>query len=194
MEKLIFEAHRGVATEFPENTLPAFQAAADQGYGMIELDPEITSDGRFVLHHDSTVNRRCDRLDGAVPETPIQISELTLAEARRYELTGAADSRTAVTFFWNEMMARHLYATGSLSDKEHFFPPEDFRRHITGVTGESCCTYNMLRLARHLYAWQPSAAVMDYYERALYNHILGAQNPETGMVISPPLSRAMCRR
>ena len=85
MEKLIFEAHRGVATEFPENTLPAFQAAADQGYGMIELDPEITSDGRFVLHHDSTVNRRCDRLDGAVPETPIQISELTLAEARRYD-------------------------------------------------------------------------------------------------------------
>ena len=85
MEKLIFEAHRGVATEFPENTLPAFQAAADQGYGMIELDPDVTADGHFVIHHDSTVNGRCDRLDGKIPETPVQIAELTLAEARRYD-------------------------------------------------------------------------------------------------------------
>jgi hypothetical protein len=39
----------------------------------------------------------------------------------------------------------------------------------------------MLRLAGHLYAWEPSGAIMDYYERALYNHILGSQHPKTGM-------------
>lgn len=40
----------------------------------------------------------------------------------------------------------------------------------------------MLKLTRHLFAWNPSAELMDFYERALYNHILASQNPETGMV------------
>ena len=146
----------------------------------------ITGDARckwlaeFFYHNDVIDPLKASEADFGTKHTNTFIPKV-IAEARRYELTDAADSRTAVTFFWNEMMDHHLYATGSLSDKEHFFPVEDFRKHITGVTGESCCTYNMLRLARHLFAWQPSAAVMDYYERALYNHILGSQNPESGM-------------
>ena len=91
------------------------------------------------------------------------------------------DGIAAASSFLDEMLAHHIYATGSLSDKEHFFDPADFRNHVTGVTGESCCTYNMLRLARHLLAWTGDASVMDYYERALCNHILGSQNPRTGM-------------
>lgn len=51
-----------------------------------------------------------------------------------------------------------------------------------GYTGETCCTYNMLKLSRHLFCWTADAKVADYYERALYNHILGQQAPETGMV------------
>lgn len=133
------------------------------------------------FYHDEVIDPlKAQKADFGTKHTNTFIPKVT-AEARRYELTEAADSRAAVTFFWNEMMAHHLYATGSLSDKEHFFDPADFRNHVTGVTGESCCTFNMLRLARHLFAWEPSAAVMDYYERALYNHILGAQNPVTGM-------------
>ena len=146
----------------------------------------ITGDARckwlaeFFYHNDVIDPLKASEADFGTKHTNTFIPKV-IAEARRYELTDAADSRTAVTFFWNEMMDHHLYATGSLSDKEHFFPVEDFKKHITGVTGESCCTYNMLRLARHLFAWQPSADVMDYYERALYNHILGSQNPESGM-------------
>jgi hypothetical protein len=41
----------------------------------------------------------------------------------------------------------------------------------------------MLKLTRHLFAWSPSAATMDFYERALTNHILGSQDPKTGMMI-----------
>ena len=146
----------------------------------------ITGDARcrwlaeFFYHNDVIDPLKACEADFGTKHTNTFIPKV-IAEARRYELTEAADSRAAVTFFWDEMMAHHLYATGSLSDKEHFFAPEDFKKHITGVTGESCCTYNMLRLALHLFAWQPSAAVMDYYERALYNHILGSQNQESGM-------------
>src|ERR1051325_7346249 len=40
----------------------------------------------------------------------------------------------------------------------------------------------MLKLTRHLFCWNPKAEYADYYERALYNHILASQNPETGMM------------
>ena len=39
MSACILEAHRGVSTEYPENTLCALRAAARQGYGMVEVDP-----------------------------------------------------------------------------------------------------------------------------------------------------------
>jgi hypothetical protein len=42
--------------------------------------------------------------------------------------------------------------------------------------------YNMLKLTRHLFAWNPSAKTMDFYERGLYNQILASQDPATGMV------------
>jgi hypothetical protein len=41
----------------------------------------------------------------------------------------------------------------------------------------------MLKLTRHLFAWEPSALLMDFYERGLYNHILASQDPATGGVI-----------
>ena len=41
----------------------------------------------------------------------------------------------------------------------------------------------MLKLTRHLFAWTPTAESMDFYERALFNHILGSQDPKTGQVI-----------
>lgn len=40
----------------------------------------------------------------------------------------------------------------------------------------------MLKLSRHLFCWTGDSSIADYYERALYNHILGQQDPETGMV------------
>lgn len=85
--------------------------------------------------------------------------------------------------FWHEMISHHILAPGCLSDKEHFFDPAETSKHLTGNTGETCCTYNMLRLTRELYSRNPNdAAFFDYYERALVNHILGQQDPETGMV------------
>lgn len=105
-----------------------------------------------------------------------------LGEIRRYELTGYMPSLELSRFFWDEMTAHHTFAPGCSSDKEHFFNPADFAKHISGYTGETCCTYNMLKLTRHLFCQNPDARFMEYYERALYNHILGQQDPQTGMV------------
>lgn len=105
-----------------------------------------------------------------------------IAEARNYELSGLTDSRDRALSFWQNVTNNHSFCTGSNSDKEKFFDAAHFSEHLTGYTGETCCTYNMLKLSRHLFCWTASPEVADYYERALYNHILGQQDPQTGMV------------
>ena len=53
---------------------------------------------------------------------------------------------------------------------------------------ETCNTYNMLRLTKMLYQTSADASYMDYYERALYNHILSSQNPvQGGLVYFTPM-------
>lgn len=105
-----------------------------------------------------------------------------IAEVRKYELTSDEDSRHAADFFWHTLTSRHSFAPGCSSQKEHFFDPARFSEFINGYTGETCCTYNMLKLSRHLFCLTGDVAVADYYERALYNHILGQQDPQSGMV------------
>ena len=56
---MLVQAHRGVSTEYPENTMPAFVASYQQGYPIIEFDPLFTADGECVVIHDKTVNRTC---------------------------------------------------------------------------------------------------------------------------------------
>ncbi len=105
-----------------------------------------------------------------------------IAEARNYELTQNEVSRKLTDFFWHTMIDHHTFAPGCSSQKEHFFDIAHFSNYLNGYTGETCCTYNMLKLSRHLFCLTGDAKVADYYERALYNHILGQQDPESGMV------------
>jgi uncharacterized protein len=105
-----------------------------------------------------------------------------IGEARGYELTGNAREKDIATFFWQTVIDHHTYVTGGNSDSELFFEQDQISKHISKVTTESCNTYNMLKLTRHLFSWTADVKYADYYEQALYNHILGTQEPETGMV------------
>lgn len=105
-----------------------------------------------------------------------------IAEARGYELTGDIKKEEIAKYFWQTVIDHHTYATGGNSDHEYFFTPDSLPRHISARTTESCNTYNMLKLTDHLFSWTAEAKYADYYEQALYNHILGTQDPETGMV------------
>ena len=137
---------------------------------------------RFFYHNDVIDPLKTQNADLGTKHTNTFIPKV-IAEARNYELTNGQDSRRLTDYFWHLMTGHHCYASGSCSDKEHFFDPMQFSKHLTGYTGETCCTYNMLKLSRHLFCWNASPEVADYYERALYNHILGQQDPQSGMVV-----------
>lgn len=82
---LQLQAHRGVSTDCPENTMAAFKASVDQGYDLIELDPKFTLDNQCVVLHDRTINRTARNAQGEAITDPTPIASLTLEQARSYE-------------------------------------------------------------------------------------------------------------
>ena len=101
--------------------------------------------------------------------------------ARLYELKGRQSDADTVKFFWKTVTDHHTYVIGGNGDREYFSGPDTIAAHITEQTCEACCSYNMLKMTRHLYSWSPDAAYFDYYERTHLNHIMAHQNPRTGM-------------
>jgi hypothetical protein len=102
--------------------------------------------------------------------------------SRIYELTGDTSDRKAAEFFWHTVVSHHTYVTGGNGNKEYFGPADSLRNRLGPETTESCNVYNMLKLTEHLFEWEASPQTADFYERALFNHILSSQNPETGNV------------
>jgi DUF1680 family protein len=105
-----------------------------------------------------------------------------IALSRIYELTGDTSDLNAAKFFWKTVVNHHSYVTGGNGNKEYFGPGDKLRNQLGDETTETCNVYNMLKLSEHLFEWEASARVADFYERALFNHILSSQNPETGNV------------
>jgi hypothetical protein len=120
-----------------------------------------------------------DPLNGLHANTQIPKA---IGAAREYELTGEKRYYDIASFFWRRVALHRSYVIGGHSDGESFFPPEHFSKHLGASSTETCNTYNMLKLTRHLFSWEPSAEMMDFYERGLYNHILASQDPATGMM------------
>jgi DUF1680 family protein len=119
-----------------------------------------------------------DKLSGLHANTHIP---QVVGFARHYELTGDERYRRAADYFWSEVIAHHSYVTGSNSKGEHFLAPDVEAKALSLDTGETCNVYNMLKLTQHIFSWKADAASADYYELALYNHILGSIDPDSGM-------------
>ncbi len=97
------------------------------------------------------------------------------------ELDGDAGYLEAGRWFWENVSGSRSLAFGGNSRREHFPSKEaciDFIRDIDGP--ESCNTYNMLKLTEDLHRLSPEARYAEFYERALFNHILSTQHPEHG--------------
>ena len=136
-----------------------------------------------VFHHEEIVDPLAngeDILPGKHGNT--QIPKM-IASSRLYEITNDESDRKPAEFFWKTVVNNHTYATGGHGNHEYFGQPNQLRNRLSDGTTETCNVYNMLKLSRHLFLWEPRAEVADYYERALFNHILSAQHPETGRVI-----------
>lgn len=97
------------------------------------------------------------------------------------ELSGDDSYGDASRFFWQTVTGERSLSFGGNSRREHFASAADAKSYVDDREGpESCNTNNMLKLTEGLFRMEPSAQYADFYERALYNHILSTQHPEHG--------------
>lgn len=107
-----------------------------------------------------------------------------IAAARYYELTGERRYRDIAEYFWDEVVSERSYCTGGTSNGECWnTDPGRLSSELSASSTECCCAYNMMKLTRHLFGWSVDARLMDYYERALFNHRLGTINPDDGTMM-----------
>ncbi|PXA91049.1 glycoside hydrolase family 127 protein [Nostoc sp. 3335mG] len=121
-----------------------------------------------------------DKLAGLHANTQIP---KVIGLARLYELAGNPADATAARFFHQRVTGHHSYVIGGNSEREHFGQPDQLSRRIGEATCEACNSYNMLKLTRHLYGWQPEARWFDFYERVQINHMLAHQRPRDGRFV-----------
>jgi len=121
-----------------------------------------------------------DQLEGAQcnVSTPKVIAAL-----RMWEETGSQKYRDIAENFWQIVTGHHSYVIGGSGDHEHWQAPGVIAAALSNYTCEGCVSYNMLKLTRLLYfgelyfGQQGRADLLDYYERTLFNHMLGTQDP-----------------
>ncbi len=82
--------------------------------------------------------------------------------------------------FFDMVVSKHTYVTGGNSENEHFGPDNILDAERTNVNNETCNTYNMLKLSRHLFAETGKKKYLDYAERTFINAIMASQNHESG--------------
>ena len=167
-------------TRMIRNEFGGFNEAMYNLYAITKDDKYLWV-ARFFYHNDKIDPLKAGNNGLGTNHANTFIPKL-LGECRNYELFGDEDSHRAATLLYNTLVNDHAFVTGEVSDKEHLFKPEAQSKHLTGYDGENCCTYNLLKLADRLFTYQPDSKIADYYERALYNHILGQQDTLTSMV------------
>ena len=126
----------------------------------------------LVLRHDALKGQH---MNTHVPQV--------IGAARRYEISSDYRFRDVSRFFFETVSEARTYSTGGSSNNEHWLVDPDHlaaEKKVSANHQECCCSYNMMKLARHLYAWSGDPRFIDYYERNLLNHRLGAIEPETG--------------
>ena len=148
----------------------------------------ITGDNKYlglseVFQHKAIIDPITDGEDIlAGKHSNTQIPKF-IGLARRYELTGDEKDMIGAANFWDMMVHHHSYVTGGNGNHEYLGEPDKLNDQLSDNTTETCNVYNMLKLSEHLFEWNADPVVMDFYERALFNHIRSSQHPESGRVI-----------
>jgi DUF1680 family protein len=120
-----------------------------------------------------------DNLSGRHGNTHIP---LVVGAIRRYELLKDPRYEYLSEFFWDRVINARSFATGGSTNAEMWGEPFKLANTLSRSNHETCKTYNMLRLTRHLLCTTADSGFGDYYERAHLNGILGTQEPESGML------------
>ncbi len=154
---------------------------------------QITGDTKYLkvakrfAHHwllDSMA-KGVDNLDNrhANTQVPKVVGHARTAEMLQLagEETDAAYYQKASEFFWETVVNTRSLALGGNSRREHFASADDCKSYVDDREGpESCNTNNMMKLTQNLFRMTGDVRYADYYERAMFNHILSTQHPEHG--------------
>ncbi|MBO9594314.1 MAG: glycoside hydrolase family 127 protein [Niabella sp.] len=99
-----------------------------------------------------------------------------------YRLTGEDQYLKAAQYAVDDITAKRLFITGSTSDHEHFKPDYVLQADTAAHMGEGCVTTTWIQLNMQLFAISGDLKYYNEIEKAVYNHLLGAENPGTGCV------------
>lgn len=167
MERMLDTEHGGMNEVFAD----AYRMTGEQKY--------LTAAKRFS--HKMLLNSMAEGIDNLDNKHANTQVPKAIGFQRIAELTGDQLYMNAGKFFWNTVATNRSLAFGGNSRREHFPSAASSHEFIDEVQGpESCNTYNMLRLTEGLFRIEHDATYADFYEKALFNHILSTQHPEHG--------------
>ena len=110
-----------------------------------------------------------------------QVPKVVGFERTYQQDANATTYKKAALNFWKNVVNKRTIAVGGNSIAEWFPNDQQYGNFITSVEGvETCNTNNMMKLTEDLFADSHNAVYGDFFEQAMYNHILSSQHPETG--------------
>lgn len=173
--KIAVIAHRGEHLHHPENTLPAFQAAIDAGADFFELDVRTTLDGKFVILHDSKLDRTTNGTGDVAKHTFGEIRALDAGEKFSAQFAG-----TKVPTFDEALeLARgriNVYVDTKEADPRQLVETiirHDMQDHVV-IYGNPFFLYEVLKIRPSLRVMPEavSAEICDYLHRAMPLHVI----------------------
>ena len=175
VQDILNTEHGGINEMFAD----AYQMTGDERY----LTAAYRYTHRMMVDNMQTVNTSFLSNRHANTQVPKYIGFARLAQQTgnsQWAITPSQLQHSARNF-WTDVVDNRTVALGGNSVNEHFVQPSNSHHHITMTDGpESCNTNNMLKLTESLFADEPHGKYGDYYEMAMFNHILSTQHPETG--------------
>lgn len=167
MEKMLGNEHGGMN----EVLADAYAITGEQKY----LDCARRFSHRMLL---VPLENGKDCLDNMHANTQIP---KVIGYQRIAELAHDVQYHNASEYFWEIVTRQRSLALGGNSRREHFPTKENCIDYINDIDGpESCNTYNMLKLTEDLNRVKPNGMYGDFYETAMFNHILSTQHPQHG--------------
>lgn len=146
---------------------------------------DLVAEGRRLAHRKllDPLADGGDPLDGlhANTQIPKVLGYQRLADLARDGDPAAERFAAAADAFWSSVVERRTLAIGGNSVREHFHPSSDFTEVLTDREGpETCNTHNMLELARLRLDRGHDGSVVEFAERALFNHVVSSVHPGCG--------------
>lgn len=148
-------------------------------YAITGNEKYLNAAKRFTHHalYDN-LHDGIDKLDNLHANTQVP---KVIGYQRVSEVSGDEEYHKTADFFWDTVVNTRSLSFGGNSRREHFASAADAKSYVDDREGpESCNTNNMMKLTEGLFRMNPDAKYADFYERAVYNHILSTQHPEHG--------------